>query len=262
MIRGIDIFRERFRGYEDSLILIGGAACDEWFTRQGLQFRPTKDLDIVLVLEAVNPDFIATLRQFIEDGGYEIRQRGDEGPPILYRFAKPTDERFPFMLEIFSRKPEGIDLGDDQTIVPIPMGEDTHSLSAILVDDDYHALIREHSEVRDGISFVTATALIPLKSRAWLDLSERKAAGGVRVDAKDIAKHRADVFRLAGTLPGGPGPELPETILNDVRRFLDAFPEDSAEWQAILASIKATLGGSLKPASLRSAIQTYFRLTP
>lgn len=260
MIRGLDIFRERFRDYEDSLILIGGAACDDWFTRQGLEFRLTKDLDIVLVLEAVNPGFIAAMRQFIKDGGYKVSQRSEDGPPVLYRFAKPTDEQFPFMLEIFSRKPEGIDLGEDQTIVPIPMGEDTHSLSAILVDDDYHALIREHSEVRDGVSFVTATALIPLKSSAWLDLSERKAAGA-KVDARDIAKHRADVFRLAGTLPGDPGPELPETILNDVRRFLDGFPEESEEWRAILASIKATLGGNLKPASLRSAIQTYFRLT-
>lgn len=259
MIRGIDLFRERFRDYEESLILIGGAACDDWFARQGLGFRATRDLDIVLVLEAVNPDFVAAMRQFIADGEYEIRQRSEEGPPVLYRFVKPADERFPYMLEIFSRLPDGITLGEDQTIVPIPLGEDTHSLSAILVDDAYHALLLEHSEPRDGISFATATALIPLKAVAWLDLTERKARGE-KIDAKDIAKHRADVFRLAGTLPDGPGPELPQKIRDDVGRFLAAFPDDSLEWPSILASVKATLGGNLKPATLRGAILTYFRI--
>jgi hypothetical protein len=48
MVKGIDIFRERFRQHEGAFTLIGGAACDEWFAAQGLPFRATKDLDIVL----------------------------------------------------------------------------------------------------------------------------------------------------------------------------------------------------------------------
>lgn len=76
MICGIDIFRERFRDFSGSMVLIGGAACDDWFSRVGLQFRATKDLDVVLLLEAVNPGFVAAMRKFIGDGGYEIRQRG------------------------------------------------------------------------------------------------------------------------------------------------------------------------------------------
>lgn len=257
MIRGLDIFRERFRPYEGSLVLIGGAACDDWFTRQGLSFRGTKDLDIVLLLEAVDSEFVAAMRQFIDEGGYEIRQRNDTGPPVLYRFIKPERGDFPHMLEIFSSIPEGIDLGDDQTIVPIPADEDVHSLSAILLDDLYHDLIRDHAEKRNGISFANATALIPLKSHAWINLSKRQKQGE-RVDSKDITKHRNDVFRIAGTLPGEPGPEIHPKILTDLALFLEAFPADSAEWSAILAAIKPTLGGNLKPASLRSAIQTYF----
>ncbi|MEO8614822.1 MAG: hypothetical protein ABI600_06760 [Luteolibacter sp.] len=260
MIKGLDTFRERFRDFPGSLVLIGGAACDDWFTRQGLEFRATKDLDIVLLLEAVNPDFVAAMRKFIDDGGYEIRQRNEGGDPILYRFAKPADARFPAMLEIFSRVPDGILLRDDQGIVPIPANEEVHSLSAILVDDAYYALIREHSEDRDGIAFATATALIPLKAHAWLDLTKRLAQGEP-IDFKNIAKHRADVFRLAGTLPGTAGPELSQTIRDDVARFIAAFPESSPDWQAILSSLKATLGGNLKPATLRTAIQTYFRIS-
>jgi hypothetical protein len=259
MMRGLDIFRQRFSDFEGSLVLIGGAACDDWFTRQGLSFRATKDLDIVLLLEAVNPDFIAAMRQFIDDGGYEIRQRSEDGPPLLYRFAKPTDLSFPFMLEIFSRAPEGIALAEDQTIVPLPTDEQLHSLSAILVDDAYHSLIRDHSQPQDGISFATATALIPLKAKAWLDLSKRQSKGE-KIDAKDINKHRADIFRLAGTLPGEAGPPLAQSIREDISNFLQSFPEDAPEWPAILASIKPTLGGNLKPALLNNAIKTYFQL--
>jgi hypothetical protein len=83
---------------------------------------------------------------------------------------------------------------------------------------------------------------------------------GEVIDSKKIDKHSADVFRLAATLPGQPGPELSKTIIDDIARFLDAFPDASPEWPAILASIKNTLGGGIRPAVLRSAIQTYFRL--
>lgn len=260
MIRGLDMFREHFRGFADSLALIGGAACDDWLSRQNLDFRATRDLDIVLILEAVNRDFVAAMRRFISDGGYQIRERSWDGSPVLYRFAKPTDGRFPVMLEIFSRLPDGVGLREDQTIVPIRAGDEFHSLSAILISDAYHELICQHSESLDGISFASVIALIPLKCRAWLDLSSRRGRGE-QVDSTDIAKHRSDVFRLAGTLPAEPGPELPITIRNDIALFLEAFPEDSPEWESILASIKSTLGGNVRPAALRSAIVGYFQLS-
>ena len=41
MVKGLDLFRERFREFEGSFTLIGGAACDEWFTAQGLPRKGT-----------------------------------------------------------------------------------------------------------------------------------------------------------------------------------------------------------------------------
>lgn len=259
MVKGLEVFRERFREFGTSFVLIGGTACDEWFSSLGLPFRATRDLDIVLIIEVLAPEAVTSLRTFISDGGYEIRQR-TTGTPVLYRFAKPVDPNFPFMLELFSRKPEGIELGADQEITPIPAATaDHHSLSAILIDDDYYSLIRTHQNVRDGLPFASATSLIPLKARAWLDLT-RRAAEGQKIDSKDIIKHRNDVFRLAGTLPGTAGPELPATITNDLGRFLRAFPEGAQEWESILSSLKNTLGGAIRSGPLRSAIQTFFRL--
>jgi len=257
MVRGLDLFRERFRGFEGAFVLIGGAACHEWFAAQGAEFRPTKDLDIVLIVEMVDPAFASTLRAFIAEGKYAIQEKS-EGSPVLYRFAKPENPEFPFMLELFSRKPDQIELVDGQVIVPIPTGADQHSLSAILLDEAYYALIRNHSVAQDGLPFATVTALIPLKARAWLDLSQRKAAGE-HIDSKSIAKHRNDVFRLAATLPGEPGPELPASIVGDLSKFLGVFPEDSPEWAGIQASLKNTVASGLDPSVLRSTIQTYFR---
>lgn len=260
MVRGLDLFRERFKEFEGSFVLIGGSACDEWFGTAGLEFRGTKDLDIVLIIEVLSPEAITALRKFVSDGGYEIREK-TAGVPVLYRFAKPKNEAFPFMLEFFSRKPDGIQLGEGQGIVPVRADGDHHSLSALLLDDAYYSLIKQHHDVHDGLPFATATALIPLKALAWHNLTRDKAAG-IEVDSKNIAKHRNDVFRLAGILPGQPGPELPKPITDDLSRFLKSFPEDSPEWPAILAALKNTLGGGIKPAALRSAIQVFFRLTP
>jgi len=164
-----------------------------------------------------------------------------------------------FMLELFSRQPEGIDLGEGQTITPVPVGTDKHSLSAILLNEEYYALLQAHNEVRDGLAMATATALIPMKAHAWLDLLRRQAEGE-KLDSKDIKKHRADVFRLAATLPGAAGPILPDTILADLGQFLEAIPETSDDRKAILASIKTTIGGNLKPADLITAVRTYFQL--
>ena len=258
MVRGLELFRQRFREFEGSFVLIGGAACDEWFTALGLTFRSTKDLDIVLIIEELVPDVIRGLRVFIAEGGYEIRHR-ITGTPVLYRFAKPTKAEFPFMLELFSRRPDGLEPGEGQEITPIPAGAEHHSLSAILVDDDYYSLIQNHQIVRDGLPMATATSLIPLKARAWLDLTRRKAEGQ-KIDSKDLVKHRNDVFRLAATLPGNPGLQLPMVITEDLDKFLRSFPEDSPEWTSILTSLKNAFGGTIRPAVLRAAIQTFFRL--
>lgn len=258
MVKGLDLFRERFRQFEGAFVLIGGAACHEWFATLGVEFRATKDLDIVLIVEMIDPAFVVAFRAFIAEGRYVIQEKS-EGSPVLYRFARPENPDFPFMLELFSRKPDGIELGDGQTIVPISAGGDQHSLSVILLDEAYYSLIRNQSTTQDGLAVASATALIPLKVRAWLDSSRRKAAGE-NVDSKDIAKHRSDVFRLTATLPGETGPELPASIIADLTDFLGEFPEDSQEWVAIQASLKNTVADGLKPAALRSAVRTFFRL--
>jgi hypothetical protein len=260
MVRGLQRFRERFSGNTNGFVLIGGAACHEWFARQALTFRATKDLDLVMVVEAIDDAFVAAFRAFVQDGGYQTRERFD-GTPELHRFSAPTQSDFPFMLELFSRKPEGIDLRVGQTIVPVGKSESGTSLSAILLDDDYYRTLREHAVVLDGLPVATASVLVPLKARAWLDLTERRARGE-RVDQRDIDKHRNDVFRLAAIVPGETAP-LPALVRDDVRRFLDAFPDGDAHWPAILAALGATFGRqTFRPSALRAALAAHYGFRP
>ena len=56
MVRGIDTFRRYFAEYEEQYVLIGGAACDILFESNDAAFRATRDLDMVLIIEALTPE--------------------------------------------------------------------------------------------------------------------------------------------------------------------------------------------------------------
>ena len=52
MVRGITNFKKRFQGYEEQYVIIGGTACDLIMENEELPFRATKDIDLVLIVEA------------------------------------------------------------------------------------------------------------------------------------------------------------------------------------------------------------------
>ena len=130
MVKGLDIFKAHFAGFADRYVLIGGTACDLAMTEAGLDFRATKDLDIVLCVEAMDTEFAESFWKFVKDGGYQIQQKST-GQKQFYRFQKPTDERYPFMLELFARRPDVLKLADESHLTPIPVSEDVSSLSRI-----------------------------------------------------------------------------------------------------------------------------------
>lgn len=222
MVRGLDVFREHFAGHADQFVLIGGTAATLAMEEAGLEFRATKDLDIVLHIEALTPSFGEVFWNFVEAGGYEIRQASDTGKPVFYRFQKPADERFPVMLELFCRAPEGIKLAEGSRLTPIPVDEAVASLSAILLDDAYYEFIVAGRREVDGLPWVGEDRLIPLKASAWLDLGERQAKGEP-VDSKNIRKHANDVLRLSQLLAPDVRFEVAPRIEQDLNRFLDGI---------------------------------------
>jgi hypothetical protein len=235
VVKGLSLFQNHFKNYTDCYAIIGGAAASEWFSQQEFSFRATKDVDIVLLAEAIGDAFLKRFWDFVLEGGYEIKQRSN-GRPVYYRFAKPRREDFPEMLELFSRGPSGIFLGNAQTIIPIPKEEDASSLSAIMMDEDYYKVVYDFREVTNGLPLITPAGIILLKAKAWLDLTAR-AQSGESIDSKHLKKHRNDVFKIAMLLPAGEIYSAPQSVYSDFHKFLEAFPVQSPEWTNIKASI-------------------------
>lgn len=219
MVIGVNRFRAHFAGHEHQYVLIGGAACELIMDEVGLDFRATKDLDIVLIVEALDSAFAERFWAFVEEGRYELRQ-SSEGKKILYRFQKPLAEDFPAMLELFSRNPEGLELAEGSHLTPLPIDEAAASLSAILLDEDYYAFLKAMVRDAGGIPVLDEAAIIPFKARAWLDLTRERDAGG-KVDEKNIKKHRNDVARLLQVLNPEARYPLRDTVANDMRSFVE-----------------------------------------
>lgn len=219
MVIGVDRFRAHFVGHEHQYVLIGGAACDLVMDEVGLDFRATKDLDIVLIVEALDRAFAERFWEFIEAGDYEIRERS-EGEKILYRFQKPKAADFPAMLELFSRAPAGLELGADSRLTPLPIDQAVASLSAILLDESYYAFLKAMVRQVDGIPVLDEAAIIPFKARAWLDLTAQRETGE-RIDEKNIRKHRNDVARLLQLLSPESRYALPDIVAGDMRSFVE-----------------------------------------
>jgi len=129
------------------------------------------------------------------------------------------------MLELFCRAPQGIQLAAAAHLTPIPFDEAIASLSAILLDEEYYAFILNGRQSVAGLPWIGAEQLIPLKARAWLDLSARKAAGEA-VDSKDIRKHANDIIRLAQLLAPDMQISLAEPIASDFDRFVAGLIAD------------------------------------
>ena len=68
MVKGLEVFREHFRNFADHDVLIGGTAGDIAMTGAGLPFRATKDLDIVLFVEALDGAFVRAFWEFVRAG--------------------------------------------------------------------------------------------------------------------------------------------------------------------------------------------------
>lgn len=247
---GLEVFRQFFADFAGQYVLIGGTANFLAMEAAGLDARATKDLDIVLLAEALTPEFGRAFWLFVDEGGYALQQEGT-APRKFYRFSKPTNPAFPEMLELFSRVPDGLSYTPPRSLTPIPFDESVASLSAILLDDAYYALLHRGTVQLSGLAWANETVLIPLKMHAWLDLSARKSAGEA-IDERNIRKHFNDVLRLSRILPVDARVDLPDSVKTDVIRFIS-----EAQFQPDhVASLK--LGAHVNLASILADLKQVF----
>ena len=194
---GLDKFKEAFAQFSDNYVIIGGTACEIVMTGTAVRPRATHDIDMIVVVERMTPDFGRHFWDFIKEGGYKPEKYksagGGQTKYQLYRFINGK-EGYPEMIELLSRHPDVLGEPQGLTIAPIPIEEKVSSLSAIIMDDDFYNFTVNHSTVTDGIRHADTLALIALKACAYLNLLKDKA-DGKHVNTKDIKKHRSDVLK-------------------------------------------------------------------
>lgn len=255
MVNGLDKFREYFKDYTGSYVIIGGAACDIALGVSGWTPRRTKDIDIILIVEALTASFVKHFWKFIKDAGYTKREESEEDRKY-YRFMKPTNPDFPYQIELFSRKPDILNLDGTPHLTPIPTDDDLSSLSAILLNDAYYHFTIEHSSIEDGLNNAKTEALICLKAKAFLDLKTRKDKGD-KVEEKNIKKHKNDIFRLALLLSPESIFDLPEEMKSDMQKFIDTIAQDLPT----VAIFKEMGAGNVDIKGLFRLVANNFKLT-
>ena len=231
MVHGLEKFKEYFGDYANQYVFIGGTACDIFMDELGAPFRATKDLDMVLIIEALDSYFGETFWKFIEDGGYKHREK-NTGKNRFYRFTEPRDPSFPKMIELFSKQPNNLELKFDTGLTPIHIDESIVSLSAILLNDVYYDSLVKGKRTVDGYSIIEIETVILFKIKAWLDMKERKEAGE-QVDSKNIKKHKNDVFRLLANVTPSSRVETAEEIRNDIIQFIELINGDKPDLKSL-----------------------------
>ena len=231
MVKGFDSFKEWFSGYEENYAIIGGTACDLILTDMNMDFRATKDIDMVLIVEALTPSFGQRFWEYIVHAGYEHRNKST-GHPQFYRFAKPSESGYPAVIELFSRKIDVINLPDDAILTPIPLDEDVSSLSAILLDDNYYEFLKNGITVLDGVTILDAPHIIPFKMKAWLDLKGRKLKGE-QIDSRNIRKHKNDVIRLSELITAETNILVPSAVYKDIQEFLEQMDGEDIDTKSL-----------------------------
>ena len=229
MVNGLDRFREKFGRFNDGYAIIGGTACSVIMEREGFSFRSTKDIDVILIVDADNFEaFAKDFWEFVREGEYKFGWKGDENAHF-YRFTEPR-EGFPVQIELFSRKRNSLNV--PKGIMRVPISEDVSSLSAIILDEDYYGLIRNGCEIVSGVRVLRPENLIVFKMFARINLDHEKKAGK-HVNERDLKKHKNDVFRLLQLLPENITVALPPKIKNHVREFLDSMESEPLDEQVL-----------------------------
>ena len=223
MVKGLKVFGKYFSDFKDQYVIIGGAACDIHIQSAELTPRATKDIDMILIIEALSSEFVKRFWDFIVDGKYERKENGEERK--YYRFVKPANTEFPVQVELFARNPDLLDLDERVHLTPVPTPDDLSSLSAILLDDAYYHFVIDHSEIVNGIHWASIEALLCLKAKAFIDIS-RRIQEGSKEDKKLLRKHKGDVFRLGILLAESEVHMLPDQLSEDMTFFLDLIKDD------------------------------------
>lgn len=89
---GLDKFKEAFEAYSDNYVIIGGTACDITLRDTDMRPRATHDIDMIVIVERMTPEFGTRFWNFVREAGYrpeKRRQTSEEDRP-KYELSAPS----------------------------------------------------------------------------------------------------------------------------------------------------------------------------
>ena len=258
-------FCSHFAGHEESFVLIGGSACSCWYADSPTSFRGTRDIDVVIVVEALNREFVDLLVAYLRDNGYASWVRHPQNGPakrVMYRFVNPANRRAAAKIELLSRSGEIRRIESLQSAVPIKAEDEYTGLSGIVLDDAYYDFIRTQCQTVMGCPVLSLPGLVLLKIKAFLNLGAAVAEAGAPQGGDSAAdnrkKHRNDVFFMLATMEPAlyaTPISLPPALMDDVRAFAAQFMNDPSAESAVRDSLRRRLGRAF-PFSMEMLIST------
>ena len=242
-MEGLEKFQEAFAEFSDNYVIIGGTACEITMTGTAVRPRATHDIDMIVVVEKMTPEFGTRFWRFVQEAGYRPEKRKTtEGEPAKYEMYRFVDGNpgYPEMIEILSRHPDMLGEPKGLKIEPIPIDEDVSSLSSIIMDDDFYYFTLEHSSIDRGVRHADSASLVALKARAYLNLLQDKADGR-HVNSKDIKKHRSDVLKSVAIMENEEV-QAPDSIVDCIHEFVSSI---RGNWQELGSALAASLDQSV-----------------
>ncbi len=102
----------------------------------------------------------------------------------------------------------------------------------VVMEDDYYTFLQSGKKTVDGVQVAGPEHLIPMKAKAWLDLSKRKA-NGANIDSKDIRRHKNGVFRLFAIVDPEFDGHIPSQVKTDLAMFVARMPDEGVDLKAM-----------------------------
>ncbi len=119
MVRGIEQFKAFFSEFENNYVIIGGTACEIHEEIYAQTPRATKDIDVILIVEALSKEFVSRFWEFVKTAQYGEQNKGiverQHQKHEYYRFMNPANKEYPYQVELFSRNLGLFDFPEDAT---------------------------------------------------------------------------------------------------------------------------------------------------
>ena len=161
-------FKETFREYTDYYTVIGGTACMILMEEASRDFRATKDVDMILIMEDGGKEFCKTFWEYILRGKYTCGWKNSD--PHYYRFTEPAPG-FPSQIESVL-----LSLGDTspyyQIVVDRKNNTDTFEIQVELAE---HMLSDTIKTIEDMEAKITEAVHSTLGIQAKIRLVEPKS---------------------------------------------------------------------------------------